>query len=83
MAYDGTALTVTITDTVTTATAKRSYPVDIPTLVGNRTALVGFTGATCGRTATQDILSWTPMRRLDFEVSQARSTLACFSGQVG
>jgi hypothetical protein len=59
MAYDGTTLTVTITDTVTTATAKQSYTVDIPTLVGGSTAFVGFTGATGGRTATQDILSWT------------------------
>jgi hypothetical protein len=59
MVYDGTTLTVTISDTVTTATAKQSYTVDIPTLVGGSTAFVGFPGATGGRTATQDILSWT------------------------
>jgi titin len=59
MTYNGTALNVTITDTVTNATAKQSYQVNIPAIVGGTSAYVGFTGSTGGRTATQDILTWT------------------------
>src|ERR1019366_3138277 len=36
-----------------------SWTVNIPTTVGNTTALVGFTGGTGGYTAIQDVLSWT------------------------
>lgn len=46
MVYDGTALNVTLRDTVTGAFASQSYVVDIPALVGSTTAYVGFTGAT-------------------------------------
>jgi fibronectin type 3 domain-containing protein len=59
MAYDGTTLTVTITDATTQATAKQSYKVDIPGTVGGSTAYVGFTAATGGGGATQDVSSWT------------------------
>jgi hypothetical protein len=59
MTYNGTTLNVTITDTVTNATATQSYQVNIPAIVGGTSAYVGFTGGTGGRTATQDILTWT------------------------
>lgn len=59
MSYDGTTLSVTITDTVTHASATQSYAVDIPGQVGSSTAYVGFTGSTGGLAATQDILNWT------------------------
>ena len=58
MTYDGTTLTVTITDTVTGATATQSYPVNIPSIVGGNTAFVGFTAGTGGEAATQNILTW-------------------------
>jgi CubicO group peptidase (beta-lactamase class C family) len=58
MTYDGTTLNVTITDTVTQATASQSYAVNIPSLVGGNTAFVGFTGGTGGLTAVQKILNW-------------------------
>ncbi|HTU18663.1 MAG TPA: fibronectin type III domain-containing protein, partial [Gemmataceae bacterium] len=58
MTYDGTTLTVVITDTNTGASATQSYTIDIPGTVGGDTAYVGFTGGTGGNTATQDILSW-------------------------
>lgn len=58
MEYDGTNLTVTITDLVNTNTATQVYAVDIPTAVGGNTAYAGFTGATGGSVATQEILSW-------------------------
>jgi hypothetical protein len=58
--YDGTNLTMTITDTTNTAlTFKQSWPVNVPGTVGANTALVGFTGGTGGYTANQSVLTWT------------------------
>jgi len=58
MTYDGTALDVTITDTVTQKTHAESFAVNIPTAVGGTTAYVGFTGSTGGANANQDVLTW-------------------------
>jgi hypothetical protein len=59
MVYNGTNLTMTLTDTVTNATVTEVFPVNIPALVGGNSAWVGFTGGTGGGTATQNVLSWT------------------------
>ena len=59
IAYNGTTLTVVITDTVTNATATQTYNVNIPAIVGGPTAYVGFTGGSGGHTAIQEILNWT------------------------
>jgi fibronectin type 3 domain-containing protein len=59
MSYDGAAVDVTITDTVTRKTVTQRYNVDIPSVVGGATAYVGFTGSTSGLTAIQEILNWT------------------------
>jgi murein DD-endopeptidase MepM/ murein hydrolase activator NlpD len=59
MNYNGTTLTMQITDTVTDATYSTSFTVNIPSVVGGSTAYVGFTGGTGGLTAIQDILTWT------------------------
>ena len=56
--YDGTNLTLTLTDTVTNASVTEVFPVNIPSVVGGNTAYVGFTGGTGGKTATQNVLSW-------------------------
>jgi hypothetical protein len=58
--YDGTNLTMTITDTTNTAlTFTQAWPVNIPGTVGANTAFVGFTGSTGGYTANQSVLTWT------------------------
>jgi hypothetical protein len=58
--YDGTTLTMTITDANTPAdTFTTSWAVNIPGTVGASTAYVGFTGGSGGETAIQDILDWT------------------------
>jgi hypothetical protein len=58
--YDGTNLTMTITDTTNTAlTFTQAWPVNIPGNVGANTAFVGFTGGTGGDTANQSVLTWT------------------------
>ncbi len=60
MTYDVTtlALFVTITDTVTMASATQAYTVDIPSQVGSNLAYVGVTGSTGVLTATQDVQTW-------------------------
>ena len=57
--YDGLNLTMTLTDTKTSAIWSRSWPINIPATVGGSTAYVGFTGATGGLTSTQIITTWT------------------------
>jgi hypothetical protein len=59
MVYDGTNLTMTLTDTVTSAKVTEVFPVNIPNIVGSSTARVGFTGGTGNTTATQNVTSWT------------------------
>jgi hypothetical protein len=58
MSYDGTTLSVTITDTVTNATATQSYAVNIASIVGSSNAYVGFTAGTGGLFSNQKIQSW-------------------------
>ncbi len=61
MSYDGTTLTMTITDASNPAQSfTTSWTVNIPTAVGSsNTAFVGFTGGTGGLTAIQEVLNWT------------------------
>jgi hypothetical protein len=58
LTYNGTTLTLSVTDTVTSRNFTHSWTANIPSLVGASTAYVGFTGATGGLNANQDILSW-------------------------
>ena len=58
MTYNGTTLTMTVTDTSNPSqTFTTSWPVNIPATVGS-SAYVGFTGATGGLVSTQQILTW-------------------------
>lgn len=59
IAYDGTTLTLTLHDLVTNDTFTTSQKIDIPQVVGDNLAYVGFTGGTGGLTASQKILIWT------------------------
>ncbi len=59
LTYDGTTLTMTLTDTTTNAAFTATKAINIPTTIGSTTAYVGFTGGTGGLTATQTINSWT------------------------
>ena len=56
--YDGTILTVSITDTVTSAVAIQHYTVNIPNILGGSSGYIGFTGGTGGGISRQDILNW-------------------------
>jgi hypothetical protein len=57
--YDGTNLTLVLTDTVTSQSFTQTSAINIPSIVGSGTAYVGFTAATGGLTMTTDILNWT------------------------
>jgi hypothetical protein len=57
--YNGTTLTMTITDTTANKTFTTSWPVNISQTIGGSTAFVGFTGGTGGDTAIQNIKTWT------------------------
>jgi hypothetical protein len=57
--YNGTTLSLTLTDTVTNASFATSTAINIPATVGANTAYVGFTAGTGASTATQSILNWT------------------------
>ncbi len=59
LTYNGTALSETVSDTVTGATYTNSYTANIPSLVAGNTALVGFGGGTGAATVTQNLQSWT------------------------
>jgi hypothetical protein len=59
LSYNGTTLSMTITDTVTHGTFSNNWTVNIPTVVGGSTAYVGFTAATSYWWANQDIQAWT------------------------
>jgi hypothetical protein len=58
MVYNGTTLTMTITDGVTGGTFTTSWTINIPSTVGGNTAYVGFTGGTGGLTSSQKIENW-------------------------
>ena len=58
LVYNGTTLTMTLTDTVTNVSFTHAFTVNIPSIVGSSTAYVGFTGASGGAGANQQILSW-------------------------
>jgi Chitobiase/beta-hexosaminidase C-terminal domain/Legume lectin domain len=57
--YDGTNLTLVLTDTTTSKSFTYTSPVNIPSIVGSGTAYVGFTGGIGGLSMTTHILNWT------------------------
>src|SRR5262245_35112092 len=60
LSYSGTTLTETIKDLTTSALFTQTFNnVNIPATVGGTTAWVGFTGATGGLNAQQDVQTWT------------------------
>jgi hypothetical protein len=59
IAYDGTTLSLTLTDTVTQASFTAAQAINIPGTVGGNTAYAGFTAGTGGLTSVQTILNWT------------------------
>jgi hypothetical protein len=86
--YNGTTLTMTITDSTTNKTFTTSWPVNIPQTIGGNTAFVGFTGGTGGDTAVQNIKTWTftstapPTPSINFATGFPTSTGLQFNGSA-
>jgi fibronectin type 3 domain-containing protein len=59
LSYDGTTLSVSLTDATTNASVTRAYAVNISGIIGSSNAFVGFTAGTGGLSSTDDILNWT------------------------
>src|SRR5262249_9703976 len=59
MVYDGSTLTMVLTDGVTNASYTTSWSVTIPQVIGSNLAYIGFTGGTGGLTSSQKIETWT------------------------
>ncbi len=57
--YDGTNLTLLLTDTTTSASFTKTQAINIPSIVGSADAWAGFTGGTGGLSMTTRILNWT------------------------
>jgi hypothetical protein len=58
--YNGTTLTMTITDTANTSqTYTQSWTVNLPSVVGANAAYIGFSGGIGGLTARQEVITWT------------------------
>lgn len=55
--YDGSILTMLLTDTMTGANTRMSWPVDIPAIVGGNSAWVGMAGGTIPN-VYQQVLTW-------------------------
>jgi hypothetical protein len=55
--YDGSLLTMVLADTVTSTQARFSWPIDIPTAVGSKTAWVGFTSGEIPA-SVNNLLTW-------------------------
>ncbi len=85
--YNGTTLTMTITDSTANKTFTTSWPINIPTTIGGNTAYVGFTGGTGGETAIQNIKTWTfsstaPAPSINFATDFTTSTGFQFNGSA-
>jgi hypothetical protein len=66
--YDGSILTMTLRDTMTNVQIRRSWPVDIPSVVMGTTAWLGFTGgALTGSNLT--LLTWSFSEGYDPQLS--------------
>jgi hypothetical protein len=57
--FDGTSLTLVLTDTITAKSFSKTAAINIPSVVGSGTAYVGFTGGIGGLSVTTEILNWT------------------------
>jgi hypothetical protein len=56
--YDGSTLQLQITDAMSAKSYTTSWAVNIPQIVGGSTAYVGFTAATGGSSAIQQVINW-------------------------
>lgn len=73
--YDGTTVSMTLKDTVTTGTFSASAPLDIPGTVGANTAYVGFTAGSGGLLANQRVTDFVFTSLPDLTITRAGNTV--------
>jgi Legume lectin domain/Chitobiase/beta-hexosaminidase C-terminal domain len=83
MVYNGTVLTMTITDGVTNGIFTTSFTVNIPSIVGANTAFVGFTGGTGGQTSSQKVETWSFVSGGTAPTPRQQATAPLFSPTAG
>jgi hypothetical protein len=57
--YDGTNLTLTLTDATTSASFTATEAVNLVSILGGTTAYLGFTAGSGGSSMNANILDWT------------------------
>ena len=80
--YDGTTLTMTITDYTVNATFTTSWPINIPQTIGGNLAYAGFTAGTGGLTASQKIETWTFASTPPTSQPAAKPTISPSAGKI-
>jgi fibronectin type 3 domain-containing protein len=82
LSYDGAVLRSVITDASTGLSAVQAYRVDIPSILGDTTGFVGFTGGDGVFTAVQNILRWSYSSPSITAAPPKNLTATSISGQV-
>ena len=90
LTYDGTNLTLTLTD-VSNHTFTQTWPINIPQTVGGNTAYVGFTAGTGGSSSSQKVETWAftstnitgPPANQDFSLKAQTASLTIAAGAQG
>lgn len=96
LVYNGTTLTETVSDVTKNVSVTQKYTANVPAAINGHTAYAGFTAATGGLNAEQDIISWVyngvqtstgvvplPAPTLYATACQSGSTLLTWSGGTG
>jgi hypothetical protein len=85
MRYSGSALRLTLTDSITAASFSTNIAVNFPAILGTNTAFVGFTGADGGISSTQNVTDFTyiPLPMLAVEPTSTNTLLVTWPTSVG
>jgi hypothetical protein len=80
--YDGTTVSMTLTDSVTTDTFSTSAPLDIPATVGADAAYVGFTAGSGGLASNQRVTDFVFTSLPDLTIEQAGANTFVFTWPI-
>jgi hypothetical protein len=83
--YDGSNLSVVLTDAVAHTTFTTNIIADLPAIVGANTAYVGITGADGGTVSTQTVsdFSFIPLPRLSAQLASPTTVLLSWPASIG
>jgi hypothetical protein len=83
--YNGSVLSLVLTDAVATSSFRTNVPVNLAALFGTNTAYVGFTGADGGTVSTQQISNFTfiPLPAITAQVTGPNTILLTWPASIG